>query len=194
LKNRRKNFIFQRSCEDQGGGYVHLQSGTSGPGELERAAPMPKDREPESDPALTSIRDLAKEFAVSARELRFYEVRGLLKPQRDGINRYYGPQDRLRLKMILHGKRLGFSLREIRDILEDKNPAGEVRAAAADARGRADGEVPDSPEAPTRFGRLLPVDQIAAQIDHLERQRKELDDVLLFLRNARTRLDGAGPV
>jgi hypothetical protein len=38
------------------------------------------------------------------------------------------------------------------------------------------------------------VDQIAAQIDHLERQRKELDDVLLFLRNARTRLDGAGPV
>jgi DNA-binding transcriptional MerR regulator len=65
-----------------------------------------------------TIGDLAKAFGVTARALRFYEDKGLLSPQRDMLNRVYSARDRARLQLILRGKRVGFSLSEIRDMLD----------------------------------------------------------------------------
>src|SRR5215510_11979084 len=61
-----------------------------------------------------SISDLAREFDVTPRAIRFYEDHGLLAPKRDGQRRIYSPRDRTRLKLTLRGKRLGLSLSEIR--------------------------------------------------------------------------------
>lgn len=63
-----------------------------------------------------SIRDLASEFDVTTRSIRFYEDQGLLEPIRRGQTRIYSRQDRVRMKLILRGKRLGFSLSEIREL------------------------------------------------------------------------------
>jgi DNA-binding transcriptional MerR regulator len=65
-----------------------------------------------------SIRDLASEFDVTARTLRFYEQKGLLSPGRKGASRVYSEADRARLVLILRGKRVGFSLDEIREMLD----------------------------------------------------------------------------
>ena len=65
-----------------------------------------------------SIRQLSKEFDVTARALRFYEDKGLNHPERKGQTRIYSPRDRARLQLILRGKRLGFSLVEIHEILD----------------------------------------------------------------------------
>ena len=74
-----------------------------------------------------SIGDLARELRVTTRTIRFYEDQGLLTPERQGQNRIYGPRDRVRLKLILRGKRLGFSLREVKDMLDMYDaPEGEV--------------------------------------------------------------------
>ena len=70
-------------------------------------------------PPLTfSISELAQEFALTTRAIRFYEDEGLLAPTRRGRTRVYGPRERTRLKLILRGKRLGLSLVEIREILD----------------------------------------------------------------------------
>ncbi len=63
-----------------------------------------------------SIGELASEFDVTTRSIRFYEDQGLLHPTRRGQTRIYSSQDRVRMKLILRGKRLGFSLAEIRDL------------------------------------------------------------------------------
>ena len=65
-----------------------------------------------------AIGDLAKEFGCTLRTLRFYEDKGLINPKRDGLNRVYNRRDRARLKLVLMGKRVGFSLSEIRDMLD----------------------------------------------------------------------------
>jgi DNA-binding transcriptional MerR regulator len=65
-----------------------------------------------------TISDLAQEFGVTTRTLRHYEDQGLVTPARDGINRIYSHRDRVRLKLALRGKRLGFSLSEIRELFE----------------------------------------------------------------------------
>ncbi|WP_417671489.1 MerR family transcriptional regulator [Roseibium sp.] len=67
---------------------------------------------------LYTITQLTQEFGVTTRTLRFYEAQGLLSPQRRGRQRLYTPADRTRLKLILRGKRLGFSLAEVREIIE----------------------------------------------------------------------------
>lgn len=64
-----------------------------------------------------SIRDLAQEFSVTTRTLRFYEEKGLLKPSRNKQTRSYSNADRTRLRLILRGKRLGLSLEESSDII-----------------------------------------------------------------------------
>ena len=76
---------------------------------------------------LYSISDLSKEFDITTRAIRFYEDAGLLSPDRQGRNRLYSIRDRTRLKLILRGKRLGFSLNEIGEMfrLYDSEP-GEV--------------------------------------------------------------------
>jgi DNA-binding transcriptional MerR regulator len=67
---------------------------------------------------LYSITELADELGVTARAIRFYEAKGLLRPQRVGANRVYDYRDRARLLLILRGKRLGFSLAEIQLYLD----------------------------------------------------------------------------
>lgn len=66
---------------------------------------------------LFAIADLAKEFGISTRAIRFYEAKGLIQPERVGGTRVFRRRDRARLILILRGKRLGFSLREISDYL-----------------------------------------------------------------------------
>jgi DNA-binding transcriptional MerR regulator len=71
-----------------------------------------------------TISELAREFQVTPRALRFYEDKGLLQPTRDGLNRVYSARDRARLKLILQGKSVGFSLSDIREILDLYNHEG----------------------------------------------------------------------
>lgn len=102
-----------------------------------------------------SIRQLSKEFEVTARALRFYEDKGLISPQRKGQTRLYSPRDRARLQLILRGKRLGFSLIEIHEILDLYTPkdhgVSQMRATLVKYRG---------------------------QIDNLRRQREDIDHAI----------------
>ena len=68
--------------------------------------------------AVCSISDLAAEFNVTTRTIRFYEDQGLIAPLRKGTRRLFWPRDRTRLKLILRGKRLGFSFSEISEIVD----------------------------------------------------------------------------
>ena len=74
-----------------------------------------------------SIAELATEYDVTLRTIRFYEDRGLLTPERRGTARVYHPRDKVRLGLILRGKRLGFSLDEIAKIVDmyDAEPGEE---------------------------------------------------------------------
>ena len=74
--------------------------------------------EPRQDREHFSISDLSSEFDVTARALRFYEDEGLISPQRRGTQRIYSHRDRARLAWILRGKRVGFSLAEIREMID----------------------------------------------------------------------------
>lgn len=71
-----------------------------------------------SSQATYSISDLSKEFDITTRSIRFYEDQGLIKPRRRGQTRIYSLKDKVRLKLILRGKRLGFSLAETRRLFE----------------------------------------------------------------------------
>jgi DNA-binding transcriptional MerR regulator len=74
-----------------------------------------------------SITELTREFDISTRTLRFYEDEGLIRPARRGRTRLYRPADRHLLKQILRGKRLGFSINEIKDVLKMyREPPGEI--------------------------------------------------------------------
>ena len=65
-----------------------------------------------------TITELANEFGITTRTIRHYEDEGLLSPRREGQNRLFSPRDRVRLKLALRGKRLGFSLAEIRELFD----------------------------------------------------------------------------
>ena len=64
------------------------------------------------------IADLAQEFDITTRTIRYYEDQGMLSPRRRGQTRVYAPRDRTRLRLILRGKRLGFSLSEVAEIIQ----------------------------------------------------------------------------
>lgn len=114
--------------------------------------------------AYMTIGEMAREFNVSLRTLRFYEDRGLLHPLRNGVTRLYSSKDRLNLQLILRGRHLGFTLSEISTLLSDQDLSGE-------------------------HARLkLAPDQIRAQIRHLERQRETLDAAIAELRLAEMQL------
>ena len=110
-----------------------------------------------------TIGEMASEFNVSLRTLRFYEDRKLLRPRREGNTRLYSSTDRLRMQMILKGKQLGFTLTEIHDLI-------------------------GSQEATEDFENKLKPQQIVSQIDHLERQRTEIDGAIARLRATHDRL------
>jgi DNA-binding transcriptional MerR regulator len=81
----------------------------------------------ETERAEFSISDLAREFDVTPRAIRFYEDQGLLAPRREGQRRIYTPRDRTRLKLTLRGKRLGLTLSEIRELIDMYEPGRDER-------------------------------------------------------------------
>jgi DNA-binding transcriptional MerR regulator len=115
-------------------------------------------------PELT-ISQMSRVFGVSLRTLRFYEDRGLIKPRREGNARYYRGGDRIRMEMILKGKKLGFTLTEIQDLI-----GGKGAAETTDLEDQ------------------LNPQQILTQISHLERQRNEIDSAIERLRATQTRI------
>ena len=86
-----------------------------------------------------SIRQLCREFGATARALRFYEDKGLLTPARKGQTRVYDARDRARLKLILRGRRIGFTLQEIQDMMDlyDQKDHNVHQMAVALVRHRA---------------------------------------------------------
>jgi DNA-binding transcriptional MerR regulator len=108
-----------------------------------------------------SISDLASEFGVTTRTIRFYEEKGLLDPRREGTRRIYSPSDRTRLRLILRGKRLGLSLEESAEI---------VLMYGSPANNRK------------QLQKLI--DTIREKRASLERQREELDLMLGELQHA----------
>jgi DNA-binding transcriptional MerR regulator len=95
---------------------------------------MPSPRSPATVPPAHSpsysISELAKEFALTTRAIRYYEDEGLLAPQRAGRARIYGERERVRIKLILRGKRLGLALSEIAELLDmyevSRNERGQL--------------------------------------------------------------------
>ena len=78
-----------------------------------------------------SISELAREFDVTPRAIRFYEDQGLISPRRVGQRRVYTPRDRTRLKLTLRGKRLGLTLSEIRELIDMYEPGRDERPQLA---------------------------------------------------------------
>ncbi|HLS86042.1 MAG TPA: MerR family DNA-binding transcriptional regulator [Burkholderiales bacterium] len=85
---------------------------------------MPKESKERTE---YSISELAREFDVTPRAIRFYEDQGLLSPRREGQRRIYTPRDRTRLKLTLRGKRLGLALSEIRELIDMYEPGRDER-------------------------------------------------------------------
>ena len=112
-----------------------------------------------------TIRQLTKEFSVTARTLRFYEDEGLIAPERRGQTRIYSTRDRARIILILRGRRVGFSLAEIREILD---------------LYRLDGGTAQLTQPRKKF---------AERIDTLERQKIDIDESLKQLRGGIADID-----
>lgn len=108
---------------------------------------------------LYAITELAKEFDISTRTIRFYESKGLLKPDRVGTTRVFRRRDRTRLLLILRGKRLGFSLKEISEYLELYDADGTKTAQTQHLLNRVNSRL----------------DQLKSQRDDLENAIAELE-------------------
>lgn len=117
-----------------------------------------------------TISDLARDFGVTLRTLRFYESRGLLSPARSGMTRIYSGRDRARLALILKGKQLGFTLVEIRAMLanEERKQNGEASASVG--------------------GLQLSRNQIAEQLELLRSQQSEIESAIAELEATLRRL------
>ncbi len=112
-----------------------------------------------------TISDLARDFGVTLRTLRFYESRGLIAPARSGLTRIYSGRDKARLALILKGKQLGFTLVEIRAMLANEEKGVTGNGADSASVG----------------GLQLSRDQIAEQLDLLRSQRSEIEGAIAEL-------------
>ncbi|WP_425475496.1 MerR family transcriptional regulator [Mesorhizobium quangtriensis] len=88
------------------------------------AAPVNDDVVSDGQEEYTRIGDMAKSFGVTLRTLRFYEDKGLISPKRDGSTRLYTRRDKARLKLILLGRKVGFSLRDVKQMMDLYDPNG----------------------------------------------------------------------
>ncbi len=113
-----------------------------------------------------SISEVSREYNVTPRAIRFYEAEGMLAPSRQGQTRIFSTRDRARLALIVQGKRVGFSLAEIREIL--------------DLYGVHDGGVAQAVHSRKKF---------AERIDTLERQKIDIDESLKELRRGIADID-----
>ncbi len=113
-----------------------------------------------------TISDLAKEFNITSRSIRHYEDERLITPERRGTHRIYSSRDRVRLQLILRGKRLGFSLAQIREIID----------------------LYDLPEGKQKQTQLL-LGLIQERRDALLQQRKDINFMLKELEMLETKLD-----
>ncbi len=104
---------------------------------------------------LYSVNQLAEELDVTPRAIRFYEVKGLIRPRRAGTTRVFDRRDRARLMLVLRGKRLGFSLAEIREFL-DLYDVDRTQQAQAQ----------------------MLLEKVRTRIDELEQQRRDLEQTL----------------
>lgn len=110
-----------------------------------------------------SVTELAEELGITPRTIRFYETKGLLFPRRAGNTRVYTRRDRARLLLILRGKRLGFSLADVREYLD----------------------LYDSDRGPTAQLQVL-MNKVETRIVELEQQREDLETTLHELREIRS--------
>lgn len=88
------------------------------------AAPVNDDFVSNAEEDYIRIGDMAKMFSVTLRTLRFYEDKGLINPKREGSARLYSRRDKARLKLILLGRKVGFSLRDVKQIMDLYDPKG----------------------------------------------------------------------
>ncbi len=97
---------------------------------------------PDGADAFHTVTQLARELGITARTIRFYEDKGLIAPSRAGSTRVYTARDRARMILILRGKRLGFSLREIREYLDlydaDQSQAEQLKVLRSAVAKRLD--------------------------------------------------------
>jgi DNA-binding transcriptional MerR regulator len=111
---------------------------------------------------LLSVTELANELGITPRAIRFYETKGLIKPQRAGTTRVYTHRDKARMQLILRGKRLGFTLADIKEYLYmydvDPTQAQQVK---------------------------LLLEKVERRIDELEQQREDLETTLVELEEMR---------
>ncbi|MFK3798901.1 MerR family DNA-binding transcriptional regulator [Pseudomonas sp. NPDC088444] len=113
-----------------------------------------------------SISDLARELDITTRTIRFYEEQGMLSPERRGLERIYSARDKVTLKLILRGKRIGFSLAECRDLIGLYDPSGDnqkqlvtMLAKIAERRAQLDQQ-------------LLDIQQMQLELDTAEERCK----------------------
>ena len=115
-----------------------------------------------------SIGDLSREFEVTTRTIRHYEDLGLLAPKREGQNRIYGPRDRVHLKLILRGRRLGFSLKEIGELLElydaPNGEASQLKRFVAKMRARRKALLEQRED----------IDRVLEELDELEKRCSDM--------------------
>lgn len=128
----------------------------------------------ETTPATFTISELASEFGVTTRTLRFYESEGMLTPSRVGTTRVYAPRDRTRLRLILRGKRIGLPLAEVKEIVDMyEGPRGETGQLAHLVR-----RIEERTE--ELIGRRAEIDRILADLDEVAANARarlaEIDD------------------
>ena len=115
-----------------------------------------------------SISELAEEFGITTRTIRFYEEKGLIAPVREGQRRIYSPADRVRIKLILRGKRIGMSLAECVEIIDMYDPEHNNR---------------------DQLYSLL--QRVQERRERLEQQRQDIDDMLTGLADVKSECERA---